>query len=158
MATKILQASSIFVDFEFANWSSSTKKEKGLSEDSNNRRDALINAVDFTRTIFWFLYRSNFKYSFWWLLLYLPSLRTCSCKLFASPVGMCLSMNPLGEKALVQYGHLKMLWIFVSSIFLIQRVRKPSGVLLILSFKLLTCCLCFFLFFSLFIYLLLFRH
>lgn len=37
-------------------------------------------------------------------------------------------MNPPGEIALVQYGHLKMLWIFVSSIFLIQRLRKPFGI------------------------------
>lgn len=37
-------------------------------------------------------------------------------------------MNPWGKIALVQYGHLKMLWIFVSSIFLIQRLRNPIGI------------------------------
>lgn len=45
-------------------------------------------------------------------------------------------MNPPREIALVQYGHLKMLWIFVSSIFLIQRLRNPYGVFHIFSFKL----------------------
>lgn len=51
---QILQVSSILVDIG-PKCSCSTKKEGELSEEYNNRRDALVAAVDFTHWIFWFL-------------------------------------------------------------------------------------------------------